>query len=125
MKVNTLFVNLTSEDPQRLRKFYADVVGLPMKPEMGEGALDAGGATLGFDSHSDTKGSTKEPSRVLIDLFVDDVVSEQKRLEAHGVKFIRNAEKEYWGGVISTFVDPDGNYCQIIEYKPETPAGAL
>ena len=119
MKVNTLFVNLTSEDPQRLMKFYSDVVGLPKKPEMGEGALDAGGATLGFDGHSETKGSTKEPTRVLIDLFVDDVAAEQSRLEARGVKFIRSAGKEYWGGVISTFLDPDGNYCQIIEYKPE------
>ena len=35
-----------------------------------------------------------------------------------GVTFIRTAGKEEWGGVISTFLDPDGNYVQIIEYKP-------
>lgn len=52
-------------------------------------------------------------------MFVADLQSEQARLEKSGVKFIRNAEREYWGGVISTFLDPDGNYCQLIEFKPE------
>ena len=49
---------------------------------------------------------------------MNDLASEQSRLEAKGVPFIRNAEREYWGGVISTFLDPDGNYLQMIEYKP-------
>lgn len=55
---------------------------------------------------------------MLIDFFVDDLKAEQARLESRGVKFIRKEGKEYWGGVISTFLDPDGNYCQLIEYKP-------
>jgi predicted enzyme related to lactoylglutathione lyase len=54
---------------------------------------------------------------MLLDFFVDDLAAEQKRLEAAGVKFIRTAGKEPWGGVISTFLDPDGNYCQLIEFK--------
>lgn len=119
MKVSHLFVNLTSEDPGRLAAFYRDVVGLPPQEGMGEGALNAGGATLGFDGHSETRGRAREPQRVLIDLFVDDLVSEQTRLEAAGVTFIRKEGVEYWGGKISTFLDPDGNYIQLIEYKPE------
>jgi len=119
MKVNSTFINITSEDPERLRKFYAEVVGLPRKPEMGDGAMDIGGATLGIDGHSQVRGAAKEPQRVLIDLFVDDLMSEQRRLENQGVTFIRTAGREYWGGVISTFMDPDGNYVQLIEYKPE------
>ena len=89
--------------------------------ESGSGAiqLDAGGATIGIDRHSDTAGPAREPSRMLIDLFVDDISAEQTRLEANGVKFIRDKGKEYWGGVISTFQDPDGNYVQLIEYKQE------
>jgi len=118
VKVNTFLINLTSEDPERLKAFYADVIGLPKNPDMGDGAFHAGGATIGIDGHSDTKGGAKEPQRVLIDFFVDDLKAEQDRLEGLGVKFVRTAGKEYWGGVISTFLDPDGNYCQIIEYKP-------
>jgi predicted enzyme related to lactoylglutathione lyase len=86
---------------------------------MGEGTLDIGGQALGFDAHSDINGGTKEPARVLLDLFVDDVAAEQARLEKSGVKFIRTQGREEWGGIISTFLDPDGNYCQIIEYRPE------
>jgi hypothetical protein len=39
-------------------------------------------------------------------------------LEAKGVQFIRTQGKEWWGGTISTFVDPDGNYIQLLEFRP-------
>jgi len=118
MKVNSLIVNLTSERPERLLAFYRDVVGLPLHPDSNrESTLIAGGAELVFDSHSETKGPAKEPQRVLINFFVDDLATEQKHLEGKGVNFIRKAGKEEWGGVISTFTDPDGNYCQLIEFN--------
>ena len=120
MKVNTFLINLTSEDPERLRAFYGQTIGLDKNPDMGEDAFHAGGAVIAIDGHSQTKGAAKEPQRVLIDFFVDDLKAEQSRLEGKGVKFLRTAGKEWWGGVISTFQDPDGNYCQIIEYKPES-----
>ncbi|HEY7268680.1 MAG TPA: VOC family protein [Dehalococcoidia bacterium] len=119
VQVNSFLINLTSEDPELLQSFYEDIVELPLRPEMGEHAFAVGPATLIVDSHSDTCGRTKEPQRVLIDFFVDDLASEQARLEARGVEFIRSGGREYWGGVISTFLDPDGNYCQLIEYRGE------
>ncbi|MDP9236576.1 MAG: VOC family protein [Chloroflexota bacterium] len=117
MEIGGFAINLTSEDPQRLMQFYKEVVGLPPQAEMGDGALKVGGATLFIDGHSDTKGGAKEPQRVLINFFISDLPAEQKRLETAGAKFIRKEGKEPWGGVISTFTDPDGNYCQLIEYK--------
>ncbi len=119
MKVNSLVINVTSEQPQQLTVFYRDVVGLAPNPDVGEGGFLVGGATFIIDGHSETKGPAKEPQRVLINFFVDDLRAEQTRLEGQAVKFIRSAGKEYWGGVISTFLDPDGNYCQLIEYTPE------
>jgi predicted enzyme related to lactoylglutathione lyase len=118
MKVNSLIVNVTSERPAELTAFYRDVVGLAPNPQIGEAAFDAGGTPFLIDGHSETKGRAKEPQRVLINFFVDDLATEQSRLENAGVKFVRSAGKEEWGGVISTFLDPDGNYCQLIEYKP-------
>jgi predicted enzyme related to lactoylglutathione lyase len=123
MKVNSLVINVTSEKPERLLTFYRDVVGLPPNPDIGDGAFNAGGTPFIVDGHSQTKGPAKEPQRVLINFFVDDLAADQSRLEALGVKFIRTGGREYWGGVISTFLDPDGNYCQLIEYKPETNHG--
>jgi predicted enzyme related to lactoylglutathione lyase len=119
MKVNSFNVNITSEQPDRLLAFYRDIVGLKPQPEFGEGALDAGGTSFFIDGHSETKGGAKEPQRALLNFFVDDLAAEQERLEGQGVKFIRTAGKEEWGGMISTFVDPDGNYGQLIEFKPE------
>ena len=119
MKVNSLVINITSDKPERLLAFYRDVVGLAPNPDIGDGAFNAGGTPFLIDGHSETSGPAKEPQRVLVNFFVDDVKAEQSRLEEQGVKFIRSAGREDWGGVISTFLDPDGNYCQLIEYKPE------
>lgn len=118
MQVSTMMLNITSDQPERMLAFYRDIVGLPLRPDMGEHSIDAGGAVLAFDGHSNTRGAAKEPTRFLVDLFVDDVKAEQARLEAQGVSFVRRMGKEYWGGIISTFLDPDGNYVQLIEYHP-------
>jgi len=120
MNVNQFILNINSEEPVRLKSFYRDVVGLPPHPDVErESTFIAGATELVIDGHSDVKGATKEPQRMLLNFFVEDLAAEQKRLEGEGVKFIRTAGREYWGGVISTFLDPDGNYCQLIEYRPE------
>lgn len=118
MAVNQFLFNVNSENPERLKQFYRDVVGLTPNPEMGERALMAGQTPFLIDGHPDVHGAAKEAPRMLLNFMVDDLAGEQKRLEAAGVKFIRSAGKEPWGGIISTFVDPDGNYGQLIEYKP-------
>ena len=118
MQLESFAMNLTSEQPERLFEFYRDVVGLTLRPEMGDHALALGDATLFVDGHSGTSGKASEPQRVLIDFFVPDIKPEQARLESAGVEFVRREGAEYWGGIISTFVDPDGNYCQLIQFKP-------
>lgn len=119
MQVTSFNINITSENPERLTAFYRDVVGLPPHPVMGEGAFVVGESALLIDGHSDVRGPTKEPQRILINFFVDDLAAEQARLEGQGVHFIRSAGREFWGGVISTFLDPDGNYVQLLEFIPE------
>jgi predicted enzyme related to lactoylglutathione lyase len=119
MQVTQFILNVTSDDPERLGEFYRNVVQLEPNPQVGEHAFKIGeGATFIIDGHSETKGKAKEPHRVLIDFMVDDIAAEEARLEAEGVTFIRKQGREYWGGVISTFLDPDGNYAQLMEFKP-------
>ncbi len=120
MHVNQLIININSDQPAALMAFYRDVVGLPPHPDRNrESTLIAGGAELVFDSHSEVHGHTPQPQRILLNLFVDDLAAEQARIEAQGVTFIRTAGREPWGGIISTFADADGNYCQLIEFRPE------
>jgi predicted enzyme related to lactoylglutathione lyase len=119
MNVTSFFLNITSEDPARLGAFYRDVLGLPVQEGMGDWAFVLGpGTTLGIDGHSEVHGRAKEPARILIDLWVEDVAAEQERLEAQGIQFLRTRGKEYWGGIISTFEDPDGNYLQLMQMDP-------
>ncbi len=120
MNVGMVILNINSDQPEELLRFYRDVVGLPPHPDAGrESTLMAGPLELVFDGHSKIKGSAPQPERTLLNLFVDDIAIEQARMEAAGVRFIRNQGREYWGGVISTFVDPDGNYAQLMQFKPE------
>jgi predicted enzyme related to lactoylglutathione lyase len=98
--------------------WYQNVLGLPLAAD-GSGGLLVGGAHIYIDRHSETSGPTKEPTRVLINMFVDDLEAEQARLEAQGVSFIRRMGREEWGGVFSTFSDPDGNLLQIAEFMPD------
>jgi len=114
MDVNLFNVNVCSEQPEWLIQFYAEVVGLSALPQVSPGAFRVGGAALLVDGHSEVKGQAKEPQRVLLSFSVADVAAEQERLEASGVEFIRPATREPWGGLVATFLDLDGNYCQLV-----------
>jgi predicted enzyme related to lactoylglutathione lyase len=112
VKTNMIVTNLTSDDPERLITFYRDVVGLAHDENSGGfGISDT--ALFAVDGHSDTSGPTREPSRVLVSFMVDDLAAEEERLKAAGVTFVRSQGKEPWGGMFSTFRDPDGNYVQL------------
>lgn len=124
MNVTGFNINITSEDPDRLSAFYRDVLQLPPVEEIGPGAFAVGGAVIVVSEHGDTLGAAKEPSRILVNMHVDDVLAERQRLEAAGVTFIRKEGREYWGGIISTLVDPDGNYLQLIEFSEPDTANA-
>jgi predicted enzyme related to lactoylglutathione lyase len=117
MEARRLIVNLNSANPAELWKFYGDVLGLPADPELGTGSFVIGETSFFIADHSELKGSTQEPYRVMLDISVDDVRAERERLEAAGVRFIRKEGREPWGWIISTFVDPDGNYVQLIEVE--------
>ena len=119
MQVNAFVLNVTSEQPEALRHFYGNIVCLPPAPDVSAFAFRVGGAFFSIDGHSEVHGATKEPQRYLINFIVDDLAAEQARLEAQGVPFIRRAGQQVWDGqraaLISTFLDPDGNYCQLVQ----------
>ena len=124
MEVNEISIQLASDDPKRLLAFYRDVVQLPVREGMGDHALNLGpGGVLFLVDHSQVAGPTREPARAIIDLHIDDIDGEHERLAAAGVKFTREKGVEEWGGVISTFSDPDGNTIQLMAYRPELASG--
>ena len=120
MNPNSISIQLASENPARLVEFYRDVVQLPVDDTMGEIAFKLGPAgTLFLVDHSQVSGPTREPARMILDIHLDGLDAEHARLKAAGVQFTREKGVEFWGGVISTFNDPDGNIIQLIEFRPE------
>ena len=118
MRVNQFVVNVNSEHPDALIDFYRDLVGLTVNLEFGPGAFMAGSSTffaLIVEGHSEVRGNTKEPQRVLLNFLVDDLAFEEARLKDRGVAFIMSATREPGFGTIATFLDPDGNYCQLMQ----------
>lgn len=109
MEVQSTIINITTTNPRALYEFYRDVVGLDVVEDMGELALSGGGTTFAFDTHSEIKGGAREPQRYLVNFMVADIDPEHDRLVKAGVPCIRDRGLEFWGGIISTFVDPDGN----------------
>jgi predicted enzyme related to lactoylglutathione lyase len=118
MQVDQFVVNINSEQPEELIAFYRDKVGLTPNGDFGPGAFMAGSSdfiALIIEGHEAVKGATKEPVRAMLNFLVADTAAEQKRLEAQGVKFVRSAAEEPGFGIVATFADPDGNYCQLMQ----------
>ena len=111
MNATGFVFNINSAQPDTLRDFYRDVIGLKPNPQMGEGALLAGDTPFLIDSHSEIAGPTAEPARTLMNFQVDDVAAGKARLEAQGVRFLGGPSDAPIS--FATFVDPDGNYGQI------------
>ena len=120
MKVEQFVVNVNSQEPEKLIAFYRDIVGLRVNPDFGPGAFMVGSSSfvaLIVEGHSEVKGATKEPQRVLLNFLVTDLASEETRLKDQGVRFVTSATREPGFGTIATFIDPDGNYCQLMELE--------
>ncbi len=120
MQIREFSIQLASPNPDRLVEYYRDVVGLPLTEGMGDHSFQIGPAGVLFIvDHPEVSGPTVEPARAIIDIHITGIDAEHERLERAGVKFTRDRGVEFWGGVISTFEDPDGNRVQLVEYRPE------
>lgn len=118
MALTGFIVTLGSEQPELLRDWYADVVGLAPLYDFTPGAfgVDASGfPVLIIEGHSEVAGPAREPQRVLLNLMVDDIRSHASRLEGLGVEFVRPTYEEQGVGFFATFSDPDGNLCQLVQ----------
>jgi len=109
-------ITIWTDNLERLKAFYKDVLKLPLHSDHGDSvAFRWGEMRLNLGLHSNVKGSSKDPYRTMVHFGVNDIQSEYQRLKAAGVDFIRPPEREDWGGWVATFKDPDGNVLQMLE----------
>jgi len=113
-------VQIWSENPFKLGKFYEEVLKLEKIEEL-RLPRDTGilfklekGPYLWIGKHSKVKGRNTDPARLMINFLVDSVEGSYKVLKAKKVKFIAKPYKGPEGqGYFATFEDTDGNFLQL------------
>lgn len=103
-------------DMDRSIRFYRDALGLGLIRRDGDewAELDAGGARLAL--HARGSGPGPGPGGATAVFQVDDLDLAKATLGARGIEFGHEAEVKGFARFAS-FVDPDGNTLQIIEYQ--------
>lgn len=126
------YIIIWSENPDELMKFYRDVLTLKLTEKVDIKAKDGIAADYGYEFiltekndyvwigyHSEIKGKSKEPVRVMHNLYTDDVQLWYEKVKAAGCKILCEPTKtpfykpeRPW--YVSTFLDPDGNAWQFM-----------
>ena len=113
-------VVIWTDNLSALVSFYRDTLGLKphsVRPDFV--AFKWGDMRLSIGAHSEVKGRTAEPNRIMVNLGVTDIHQAYRSLSNAGVKFSRPPEQEHWGGWVSTFSDLDGNVLQLLQQPSE------
>lgn len=118
------FLNLYSDKPEDLVRFYRDKLG--MAPELGvtEGddwyGFQTEGLTFAIEPSSNRENyndlGVNLKNNVLIQFHADtreELEAMNAHLEQNGVKLL-NKSKQMDYGIITNFVDPDGNLMEIL-----------
>jgi len=109
---------LGTTQPAELRDWYRKTLA----PEhQGQGPIDLGGFLLVIDQRDDIDTKNTEPGRMILNFHVDDFDAIEAQLRAAGVDWLVPAEDRA-SGRFGTFADPDGNYLQIVQFKPDVHA---
>lgn len=107
-------IMIGSAQPKVLADFYEKVFGRPADMNEGEWYMwQAGSCALSVGEHSEVKGQTKEPARIMLNLETKEVKAEFERLKKLSVAIIKEPY-EMGGGWIATLADPDGNFVQLV-----------
>ncbi len=121
MNFNSILIG--SEDPQRLVDYYTKLFGEPGFSDGGYTGWQLGSGFVTVGPHSEVKGQSAHPGRIIWNIETPDVKGEFDRLLAAGAMVV----KEPYGfedqpGQIATLADPDGNLFQLMSPMEPGPA---
>ena len=131
MKFKGTYILIWSENPDKLMEFYRDVLQLPFNNKTDIPAKDGVEADYGYEfqltnsmqlwigRHGSIVGKSKEPVRIMHNLFTDEVQKWYEKVKNAGCTILQipiktpfYSEKCKW--YVSTFLDPDGNCWQFM-----------
>lgn len=122
MNLNTARVFV--RDIGRARRFYAETLGLQVHAEglaQGYCVFNAGNCELVVEA---VPADAPASDQALVGRFtglsflVPSVHVAHQDLTRRGVEFTGAPERQFWGGTLATFRDPDGNQFQIVHRGP-------
>jgi len=114
MALNLNSIMIGSENVAALASFYEKV--FQKKPDMVEGDFSGwmvGGTFFSVGSHSEIKGKSSEPQRMMFNFETSEVKEEFERIKNVGATVIKEPY-ELGGAWIATLADSDGNYFQLM-----------
>lgn len=115
LNLNSIMIG--SHQPAIMAEFYQKVFG--RKADMVDGdwnGWSVGSTFFSCGSHSEIKGASKEPARMILNLETKEIEEEFDRIKNLGATVVKELyEMEGANGMkIATFADPDGNYFQLM-----------
>ncbi len=120
MDFNNILIG--SEDPARLTEYYTRLFGEPAFNENGYTGWQLGSGWVTVGPHSEVKGKSAHPGRIIWNIETADVKGDFERLKAAGGIVIAEPygfdEVEQADFTIATFADPDDNYFQLQSPMP-------
>ncbi len=123
MNFNSILIG--SEDPQRLVDYYTKLFGQPSLSDGGYTGWQIGSGFVTVGPHSEVKGQSTHPGRIIWNVETPDVQGEFERLVAAGATVVKEPYGfEAMPGQIATLSDPDGNLFQLMSpMGPEMGSG--
>jgi catechol 2,3-dioxygenase-like lactoylglutathione lyase family enzyme len=121
VQVRELTIMVGTGQIEEMTQFYGSTLGLERVEKFRDPVFEAAGGFIRLLDHSEIDGPTLEPKRMQINLFVDDVTGEFRRVMSSdpSIRVHRQPERESWGGLVTTLLDPDGNFVQLLELVDE------
>ena len=122
-KISTILI--WSENWKALAEWYEKTLDLKIVDEINHPQdtgrrfeFPEGGTWLWIGQHSEVKGKSADPCRIMFNINVDSVQKSYEHLLSKGVKFIATPFKApTFDKYFATFEDLDGNYVQLIGPK--------
>ena len=115
MNFNSILIG--SENPARLVEYYTKMFGEPQFAGTEYGSWLVGSGSISVGPHSEVKGNSVHPGRIIWNIESTDVKGDFDRMVAAGAIVVREPYRFEEGDVsgdIATLADPDDNYFQLM-----------
>jgi catechol 2,3-dioxygenase-like lactoylglutathione lyase family enzyme len=111
------YIRVGVSDAQQAREFYEDTLGMQLivdRSDDGYLLFSIGNITLIVETTSPEDMELPKGRYLGISLKVQDINNVYQKLIDEGVKFTHPPEKQFWGGYLTEFYDPDGNIWTLL-----------